>query len=448
MNIINKLGKVSYFSWLMLLLGFCLQFSIAASNITFYLMTVSGLCLIAYRLFRQRELPWKQVLISPLWWLVTVWVLLLYLSIIYSEPSDQELMWNYARKYAKYLLLMVFSVVVLLQFKHHKDLPKYFFLGLIIGGVISFILSAVNGTTGWLTLLAKDGVIPKKYLVGGFWISNDFFAYSFFMAVVFLSGVVLWIKTRRWYFLILCGIGIFCVFVVSYQRTGFMAFGALVLWLIWLLTPSIKWKVVTFLSVILVVFVTFSTNNDVSKKFNTAISELKRCQININGLSANKAASCRSSIGLRMLFYSDSLKQIKQSPVYGHGLGNLNVRTIKFRYITAKAKGKSKKKREYYFDKNHNPHNEYLLQGIHLGIPGIVLVIAIFLLAYYYAMGIKSSRKYLYGGIVVMCAVSCLFNSYLLDNMQGLFFTVILSFIIAERINNRTIEANNKYSRG
>ncbi len=86
----------------------------------------------------------------------------------------------------------------------------------------------------------------------------------------------------------------------------------------------------------------------------------------------------------------------------------------------------------FRFGQANNPHNEYLLQGIQLGIVGVTLVIVLFVVAFYQAMHLNRNRRYLYAGIVLMYALGCLFNSFLLDPLQGMLFTLLMAFIITD----------------
>ncbi len=89
----------------MLLLGISFQLSMAATNVFFYLLVVSGVVLTALAVLRalpaaeitQIKKDWRQLLRSPLWLIVTLWVVLLYVSISYSEANER--LWEFARKY-------------------------------------------------------------------------------------------------------------------------------------------------------------------------------------------------------------------------------------------------------------------------------------------------------------------------------------------------------------
>lgn len=414
----------------MILLGISFQLSMAVTNVVFYLLIISCLVIAVNVAFQQPE-KWRQIFRSPLWWVVTIWVVLLYISASYSNAD--ALLWDYARKYIKYLLVGIVTVTILVKISQDSDLPKCFFIGFASGGVITFSLSVINKTTGVLTQLAAQEWFPAKYVANGYWTSNELFAHSLFMGVFFAYGLIIWLRKRQWSGLVFCGMGLFEVFVVSQQRTGFIALIVFSIWLFWMLLPTLKQKIIAIVCVVLVISLTLSTDNKVSHRIFKTTTQWQQC-VHIDDVNDENiqrfGRKCRNSIGLRIIFYRDSLAQIKKSWLYGHGLGALDVRTIGFEH----------KDRSYYLDKTDSPHNEYLLQGIQLGVIGMGLLVAIFTLAFFLALQINKQRRYVYAGIVVMYVVSCLFNSFLLDTTEGLFFALLLSFIIAERAQQKAQE--------
>ncbi|PID66817.1 MAG: hypothetical protein CR975_01055, partial [Gammaproteobacteria bacterium] len=170
-----------YYATLFILLGISFQLSMAATNSIYYLILLSA---IVYFLFdyQGQQKKYRQAIIRhPLWLGISIWVALLYLSGLYSNAS-QELLGTYATKYIKYTLLFFLTYLVLSQLSRQIDLPRYFFRGFMIGGMIVFILGVLNKATGWLSWLAAQGWLPEKYVTNNYWISNELFAHSFFFA--------------------------------------------------------------------------------------------------------------------------------------------------------------------------------------------------------------------------------------------------------------------------
>lgn len=425
----QQLAKSRYLSALIILQGVSFQLSMAATNIVFYLFFISALILsVAER--TEKDSPWYSVWRSPLWRLATLWVLLLYASSTYS--SADVALWGFAKKYIKYLLIGGFAVMVLWYFRRGIDLPKLFFLGFAVGGVISFSLSVLNKTTGGLTWLAVQGWIPAKYVKNDFWTSNEVFAHAIFMVILFAYGLTIFLRTKKKSALIFCAIGLFEVFVVSEQRTGFIAVLVTGLWTLWLFLPRVKQKVIAVIAIAVVCVTVMVTENNASTRILNATSEWQNCpmvsEAKIDNLQLLGKA-CHNNIGLRILFYRAGLEKIHRSWLLGHGLGDVGLQAVEYDWDRA----------IYVLSHVNNPHNEYLLQGIQLGVVGVSLLVALFVLAFVQALKLNKQRRYLYACIVIVYALSCLFNSFLLDTLQGLFFVLLLAFIIAESCHQQEV---------
>ena len=80
---------------------------------------------------------------------------------------------------------------------------------------------------------------------------------------------------------------------------------------------------------------------------------------------------------------------------------------------------------------NGNPHQEFLLWGVQLGIPGILLFIA--LLFSMWRDTLKMARPYARAtqSTLLALAVACLFNSSLYDAQIGDFFCVLIGLLLA-----------------
>jgi O-antigen ligase len=94
-------------------------------------------------------------------------------------------------------------------------------------------------------------------------------------------------------------------------------------------------------------------------------------------------------------------------------------------------------------DLNHkgtggNPHQEFLLWGVHLGIPGMALLAAFFVALVHDArrMAMPVRRSLL--SMIAVLFVACLFNSVLYDALIGDFFCIVLAalFVLGARQPN------------
>ncbi len=428
-SVFSWLHDERYYATLFILLGIAFQLSMAATNSIYYLILLSAIVYFLFDYQGQQKKYRRAIVRHPLWLGISIWVALLYLSGLYSNAS-QALLGNYATKYIKYTLLFFLTYLVLSQLSRQIDLPRYFFRGFMIGGMIVFILGMLNKATGWLSWLAAQGWLPEKYVTNNYWISNELFAHSFFFALLFTYGLIAFLRKKRYSALLICAISLFEVFVVSEQRTGFIAIIVICLWLLWLLLPGYKQKLTGVILILFLIGMTLLTDQAVSQRIFLVFSEVQHCLDYLtlpDGQLQELGKACYSSSGLRLLFWHDALVQFSHAFFYGHGLANLDIASITYDW-----------QQQYYIaTQAENPHNEYLLQAVQLGIIGLGLLCFIFLTAFRQSLGHAKQRRYLYASTVLMYSVTCLFNSFLLDTLQGLFFTLLAAFIIAESITHQ-----------
>lgn len=428
-----------YYSVLFTCMGASFQLSMAATNGIYYLALISAVVFLLSDSGSQRLQNIKTIASQPLWIAISVWVGLLYISSLYSTAKP-DLYADYLSKYVKYTLLIFWVYLLLAMYRLQLDLPRCFFRGFIIGGLLVFVLGVLNRATGWLNLAAANGWLPEKYLESGYWISNEVFAHSFFFSILLCYGLVEFF-TKKHYGV---GVGLIAVsvceiFVVSEQRTGFIAVLVMCSWLLWLLLPTHKQKLFGSVLLLLIVALLLFTEQAVSQRVWLAVEQARQCFSYADDSPAElqqMGEACFNNIGLRLLFWHDALLQFKDSFIYGHGLANLDIHGVGYHW----------NEHYYFIDNSDNPHNEYLLQAVQLGIIGLLLLLFIFFQSFKQAVSIVKQRRLVYAGSVLMFAVACVFNSFLLDALQGLFFTLLVSFIIADSLNdggeNATIGIN------
>lgn len=403
------------------ILGASFYYSMALVNIAFYLLALIGIVLFLFSDKEERRAIIRQLLASHTLKIFLVWVVLLYASMFYS--SNHEMMMTYAGKYKKFIFLF-FILYIAVYFTRRKiDLSRCFLIGLIAGGVALFAL-AVAGK-----LIGMEGE-QFRY---GYWVPSGYFITSLLFSIVAVIGVVL-LSQKRWVSgALLLLIGLFEVFYVMQQRTAYITLLLALLYLIWVLPiGKLRYKVGFFTVIVLATIITMMTQNPVSNRMNYAFSEVERCYTTLHQTTKDIddiVNHCRSSNGIRLFFYTQAIEQIQSSWLYGHGLGGLNL-------VTAI------KADDQHLKPAGNPHNEYLLQGVQLGVIGMGLLLALFIFAYREAWALSSNRRYIFTSIVLMYALSCLFNSFLLDASEGILFIMICIAIMnqytQERQNHET----------
>ncbi|RYX95872.1 MAG: O-antigen ligase domain-containing protein [Comamonadaceae bacterium] len=130
-----------------------------------------------------------------------------------------------------------------------------------------------------------------------------------------------------------------------------------------------------------------------------------------------------TSSGIRLMLWISSMTLIERHPVAGTGVGSFST---EYNALET-ARNPSHK----LAAGNFNPHQEYLLWGVQLGIPGILLLLA-FMVSLFrdsFRLGVASRRAV--QSVTVAMAVACLFNSSLYDALIGDFFCVTLGLLLA-----------------
>jgi O-antigen ligase len=130
-----------------------------------------------------------------------------------------------------------------------------------------------------------------------------------------------------------------------------------------------------------------------------------------------------SSSGFRLHAWRRSLQVITDQPVMGHGVGSWAQSVKRIEGLQA----------EQIFGPGltGNPHQEYLLWGVELGLGGIVLLLLLITSLIRDALRFASPIKQATIAVTAVMAVACLFNCSLYDALIGDFFCVTLGLLLA-----------------
>ncbi len=143
------------------------------------------------------------------------------------------------------------------------------------------------------------------------------------------------------------------------------------------------------------------------------------------GLGAGEEAtsqareSARVSSAQRLEMYGTSLEIIREHPFFGVGTGGFP------KAYAERASGN-------FIPDSRNPHNEYLLIAVHLGLPGLAALLCLFWMHWRLAPRLASPLEcQLARGLVLAIAAGCLFNSLLLDHTEGLLYAWLTGVLFA-----------------
>jgi O-antigen ligase len=123
-----------------------------------------------------------------------------------------------------------------------------------------------------------------------------------------------------------------------------------------------------------------------------------------------KGAMNSNSSGLRLDYYTNSLSIIRDHPLFGVGTGGFE-------------KAYDEKVRNTAMASSNNPHNQYLLITVQLGVLGLGLLLYLFYTQWRMAGLLPTVlEQNLARGVLLTIASGSLLNSLLLDHSEGLFF--------------------------
>ena len=191
-----------------------------------------------------------------------------------------------------------------------------------------------------------------------------------------------------------------------------------------LLTLAITWQmprryrpVVVVLPFLLLLILYFS-----SVKVQTRLDRLK-AEVQTFSFKQGVEVDSGNSSGIRLHFWHRAIQSISENPVLGSGAGSWSYEFNRLEQINTPSNPT--------IQPLGNPHQEYLLWGVQLGVPGILLLLAmmIFIMKDTLSMDTQTARAT--QSALLALAVACLFNSSLYDAQIGDYFCVVLGLLLA-----------------
>ena len=211
---------------------------------------------------------------------------------------------------------------------------------------------------------------------------------------------------------IICALALACVFFIFQGRTGHVVAIALVtLALLWEMPKRYRVGVV---AIPLALVALLAMN---SGKVNHGLMEIG------SGIEAfNTSGDISSSSGIRLNLWHRSLQSILENPVWGTGAGSWGSELNRQEALHAPST---------FVRIAANPHQEYLLWGIELGVPGIALLCGVLVALYRDSRRLDTPERRALQSIVAALALASLFNCALYDALIGDFFCVALALVLA-----------------
>lgn len=387
--------------WPVYLLAGAIPVSLAATNVAKLLALLFCLAIVAAAMVQRRPLPSLRGLWSAP--LILLMLALLTLSLAWtSAPTDEAL--GDIVKYSK--LLLIPAIVLLVRTPREALVALGVYLAVQGFVVLTSWLLYLHVPVFWVPSAPRNSsaTVYSSYL------DQSIMTAAFLALCWHLRG---YFPGRRgpWVAVALALAALVNVLVMLPGRSGHMAaIAVLSLALLWALPR--RWMLAGLLAPVVLVGLAMAVSPQFNKRLSMAVAET----------SAYKTQNdATTSSGQRLNFWRRALQAIAEKPLYGHGVGSWNREYRRLENdnpspVTAQVR---------------NPHQEYLLWGVHLGVGGVLVFLAFLLALLRDARAFSPALRRATGSAVAVLAVACLFNSSLFDALIGEFFCIVLGLLLA-----------------
>lgn len=375
MNIHSRIDFTRLRALAAFLVGLTIPLSVSISEI------VTALALALVLLERPPRSAWQAIARNPVVWASLALFLMLTVGVTYSAASlhDAVHIW------LKYRELLYLPFLLLLC----RDKPA------MRAGLAGFLLAVATIVTANMTLRLVTSHHHVYNFIGSYIIEGVLMCLaSYHLAVEAIVN-----PKRRWLAGLAALLALLDVLFVEAGRTGYVVAIALALLLLFEAAPR-KWILPGLLLVALLVGSAFLLSPTTGNRMAGIFTAIERTDGTTGGDAATESASAR------MRFYRHGLATILRHPVFGTGTGSFSITYNDQAAIDDHAH-------------TSNPHNEYIMIGVQTGLVGVGLMVALFGALWFSAKRLPRVESWRGRAAALAFALSCMFNSSLLDHVDG-----------------------------
>ncbi len=376
-------------------LGVTIPCSVALDNL---LLLVLLLCWLAGGVYSEK---WRAMVGHPVGLLALLLAGLIFAGLTWSAAAD-------AHKTALKYLDLAFIPLFLHYFRDSTTRR----LGLMAFAGMSLLILV-------LSLLVKIGVLPFGGVISGTTDSPVVFKFrithNFLMA--FGALVFAWFamtdpagRRIRQIWGLLAVLAICNVLFMVEGATGQLVLAALAFWLAASRLPG-RMRLAAWISAPLIAATLLTVPGPIATRAEVFKQEIAQWQPGVG--------QRHSSSGLRLEFFGNTAGIIAERPLLGVGTGGFAAA------YAARVAGTD-------MLPTANPHNEYLMIAAQTGLIGLAALLVLFAAQWFYSARLPTPMETgLARGLVIAMAIGCLFNSFLLDHAEGLFFAWMSGLLFA-----------------
>ncbi len=382
-----ELNLVSLGTWSVVAAGAAIPLSVTATSIFIFLSVMAELFSGGYR--RNKHIvinnPVVQVALLLFAWLTV--------SLLYTSAPLYEAL-RFLEKYRE-LLLIALLLPLFMEEKWRRRGLNAFIAAMLITLFLSYL--KYFGLIEFGTGATNEGTIFKHRITQNVLMSLT----GLWVTLQLLNG------SRRWLWGIILALITYNIFFQVGGRIGYIIFPVLILMLIYRRFGLKKYLATGTLFILL--FTLLFVTSDIFHQRVALVS---------SNIEQYLQGQYTTSTALRLSFYKNTLELIYQKPWLGYGIGSFS------QEYAEHIKGST-------FPATSHPHNEYLLIGEQSGIVGVILFVYLLIKMWLSARCMPDNYAIFMQGIVLTMAIGCMFNSFLLDSVEGHIFAFITALCCA-----------------
>lgn len=384
----------------------CVPISTALTNITCGLFALALLSAPEF----WRKLP--AMLRHGAVWSALLLLAALAVSVSYSSAGTHEA-WSWFGKYYK-LLLLPFAVIAFTDSRPDWDVIARW--GLFVTLCVVLVLS----TTNYLGITSIGPAHVAADPSTRAWVFKNRIAAGLIGALLFYQAADFALVARTWRsrlaFAAVALLSLANVLIMLQGRTGqaiAMMFALVIVarfaWQMRRASPVrlIAYSAALLAALAVVVAVAFTARG-------SRIGEVA------GEVQAYRQSDAVTSAGLRLEWYRKSLELVRARPLTGYGVGGLGAEFAQLVKGETGAEGAM----------TLNPHNEYLLMAVQLGLPGVLLLINLIVQVGRYGVRLEPRSRHLLLAWLATFAIGSLANSLLLDFTEGHLFALLSGILL------------------
>ena len=239
------------------------------------------------------------------------------------------------------------------------------------------------------------------------------------------SAAVIWhlhaaLRWPRWLAGVIATAALSIVLLFLEGRTGYLvALSMIALMVLWMVPK--KWRFAAMLIVPVAMIAGLFLG---SSTFHGRVAKVLN-----EGQDYAQSAQIETSSGWRLNAWHRSLQAIAERPFLGHGVGSFTATVKRLEGPTAD--------KTFGTGGGSNPHQEFLLWGVELGVLGPLLLLGLIVSIYRDIRHFTTPVARGTLSVLVAMTIACLLNSALYDGLIGDFFVVAMGLLIALGIRTR-----------